>query len=660
MFKFAYIDFEFNSTNEKQMNVICCSILFDKSNVRNIWFGDKGAKKDLHDTLDVLARENYVMVGYSIEAEASALISLGYDPLKFKWIDLHTEVKMLYNHNNILSCGNHLIDGKVKLLRPHGEKPNTGLGSSLYKFCDILIDTERKNKMRDIIISRDAKAIEENKFEIMEYCESDVMHLPQLFHSVFSELKKFVREKDNLQNEILYRGEYSVRTAMMVRHGTPINMSWAYNLAKNVPMALTECIKDVNSQFPRKIFKFNLKTCSYVMDTIYLREWIAEQKISNWAKTDKGQYSLALDAWEDQYSYRHDFPRNNLPAQIIRYLKLKQSLSSFNFRDGQKESTFFDYIGSDGFSRPYMNHFGAQSSRTQPKSSGFLFLKSAWMRSMCQPPEGYVIGGIDYSQQEFLLSAVCSRDPKMIQAYKDGDVYLYYGKGIGLIPPNGTKASHKAERDLCKSTVLGLSYLMTKVGLSKKLTSDTGRFVSEDEADKLVRSFDNLFSVFSEWRRSVISTYEVARYLRLPDGWHMFGSNPSHRSAANMPLQGAGAAIMRKAVQLAQDAGVTIIFTLHDAIYLMAKTENMKSDMDTLARCMKEAFIFYFYNDQKESASLIRMDAKVWGPDLDECEIITDLGLKLDCSKIHVDERAQREYDTFKKYFYEDPSLDLL
>lgn len=541
MFKFAYIDFEFNSTNEKQMNVICCSILFDKSNVRNIWFADKGAKKDLHDVLDSLATENYVMVGYSIEAEASALISLDYDPLKFKWIDLHTEVRMLYNHNNMLSCGKHLVNGQVKLLRPNSEKPNTGLGSSLYKFCDIMIDTDRKNKMRDIIISRDAKAIEENKFEIMEYCESDVMHLPQLFHSVFSELKKFVREKDNLQNEILYRGEYSVRTAMMVRHGTPINMSWANNLSKNVPMALTECIKDVNSQFPRKIFKFNAKTCSYVMDTIYLRMWIADQKIANWARTDKGQYSLALDAWEDQYSYRHDFPRHNLPAQIIRYLKLKQSLSSFNFKDGQKESTFFDYIGSDGFSRPYMNHFGAQSSRTQPKSSGFLFLKSAWMRSMCQPPKGYVIGGIDYSQQEFLLSAVCSRDPKMIQAYKDGDVYLYYGKGIGLIPPEGTKATHKAERDLCKSTVLGLSYLMTKVGLAKKLTSDTGKFVSEDEADKLVRSFDNLFSVFSEWRRSIISTYEVAKYLRLPDGWHMFGDNPSHRSAANMPLQGAGA-----------------------------------------------------------------------------------------------------------------------
>ncbi len=657
--KFAYIDFEYNNTSEMQMNVICCCILFG-DNVKHFWFKNEGSIKYLAETLNYLAHEGYTFVSYAVEAEASALISLGYPPLSLSWVDLHLEVKMLYNHNYALSCGEHLIDGKVKMLRPFGEKPKSGLGSSLFKFCGIKIDTEHKTKMRDIIISGNTEEIEENKYDIMAYCESDVKHLPKLFKSVYDNLNKFVRQKDHLHSEILLRGEYSVRTAIMVRHGTPINMQWAHNLAKNIPIALVECIKDINNQFDRKIFKFNQNTCSYVMDTIYLRMWIADQNIRNWKRTEGGQYSLALDAWEDHYSYRHDFPRNNLPAQVIRYLKLKQSLSSFNFKEGQKESTFFDYIGSDGHSRPYMNHYGAQSSRTQPKSSGFLFLKSAWMRSMCQPPKGFAIGGIDYSSQEFLLSAVCSRDPKMIQAYKDGDVYLYYGKGIGLIPPEGTKQTHKAERDLCKSTVLGLSYLMTKVGLAQKLTADTGKIVTEDEAEKLVNSFDSLFSIFSSWRKSVIQNYEIAKYLRLPDGWHMFGDNPSHRSAANMPLQGAGACIMRLAVMLAQDAGLNIIFTLHDAIYLMCPIDSMEKSMDLLASCMKKAFVYYFHDDQKEAASIIRVDAKVWGPDLDECEIITKNGLKLDCSKIHIDERAKKEYDMFKKFFFEDPNLELL
>jgi DNA polymerase I-like protein with 3'-5' exonuclease and polymerase domains len=279
---------------------------------------------------------------------------------------------------------------------------------------------------------------------------------------------------------------------------------------------------------------------------------------------------------------------------------------------------------------------------------------------MCQPPAGYAIGAIDYSSQEFLLGAVCSNDPKMIEAYAEGDVYLYYGKGIGLIPKDGTKATHGKERDLCKSTVLGLSYLMTKVGLAKKLTADTGKVVTEEEADQLVTKYDLLFSGFSSWRNSVIAHYREAKQIKLPDGWYMFGDNPSFRSAANMPLQGAGACIMRKAVALAQDAGLNIIFTLHDALYIMEKSEYIKDAMDLLAKCMKEAFIFYFKEDQKKHAALIRLDGKVWGPDMEEGEIITKMNFKLDSSKLHIDNRAKSEYDRFHRFFHESPNIEML
>jgi len=658
---FAYIDFEYNKTSERNMHIVCCSVLVDKV-AHNFWT-NSGSTEELKEFLIKLKDDGYILVSFAAEAEASSMYSLGINPLEYKWIDLQLEVKMLYNHNNALTTGQHLIDGREVMLRPFGEKPKTSLASSLYKFCKVKIDTEHKNKMRDIIISQDYNEIEANKEAILSYCESDVKYLPLLFAEVLKQLKRWIpkTEQSTLQDEVLKRGEYSARTSLMVRHGTPINMEWARNLAHNVPIALTECIQDINSQFPDIMpFKFEKKTAKYVMDTKALRAWIESQHFKNWQKTEKKQLSLALEAWEDYFSYRHEFPRNNLGAQMVRFLKLKQSLSSFNFKEGQKENTFFDSVGSDGFSRSYMNHFGAQSSRTQPKSSGFLFLKSAWMRSMCQPPKGYAIGGIDYASQEFLLSAVCSQDQKMIDAYKAGDVYLYYGKGIGLIPKDGTKQTHGAERDLCKSTVLGLSYLMTKVGLSKKLTADTGRFVSEDEADDLVNKFDVLFSTFSTWRNSVINHYQVAKYLRLPDGWFMFGDNPSFRSAANMPLQGAGAAIMRKAVELAQNDGLDIIFTLHDAIYLMSPSDKILDHMDRLKKHMTDAFCFYFTGKSKEDAGIIRLDGKIWGPEQIEGQVITTTGFKLESSKYHIDPRAKAEYNLFSRYFFESPNLELL
>lgn len=661
MSKLAYLDFEYNRSSEKLMNVVCGSVMVD--NVAHNFWTNNGCLSNIVPFLSILQRNGYTLVAFAAEAEASSLISLGIDPLKFKWIDLQLEVKMLYNHNNALSTGKHLVRGKETYIRPFSEKPQTNLASSLYKFCNIKIDTDHKDEMRDIIISQDNDKIEANQQAIMDYCASDVKHLPKLLDSIMGHYIKLMnpKEKAKLKDEILLRGEYSARTAVMVRHGTPINMVWARNLADNVPIALTECIQDINSQFTAiKPFKFEKKSSKYVMDTKVLRDWIKAQKFPNWQLTETRQVSLALEAWEDHFNFRHEFPRGNLGAQMVRFFKLRQSLNSFNFKEGQKESTFFDYVGADGYSRPYMNHYGAQSSRTQPKSSGFLFLKSAWMRSLCQPPKGYAIGGIDYSSQEFLLGAVCSRDAKMIEAYKDGDVYLYYGKGIGLIPKDGTKLTHGAERDLCKSTVLGLSYLMTKVGLAKKLTADTGRFVSEDEAETLVQKYDALFSVFSSWRESVISHYQIARKIQLPDGWTMFGDNSSFRSAANMPLQGAGATIMRKAVALAQDAGLNIIFTLHDALYIMETSDKIADAMDLLAKCMKEAFMFYFEADQKQSASLIRLDGKVWGQDMQEGELITKSNFKLESSKYHIDKRARSEYDQFSRFFTESPSIELL
>lgn len=666
--KFAYIDFEFNNVSEKNLNLVCCSILYDNS-CRSYWLNSNEDLGKLKVDLEFLQINSYILVAYAAEAEASSLISIGVNPLKFKWVDLHLEVKMLYNHNFSLNTGKHLIGNREVNIKPFSTKANTSLVSSVYKFLGLKIDSEYKNSMRDIIIRSDYNEIESNKQKIMEYCDSDVKHLPSLFKAIYENLRKFIPKSNHstLTDEILLRGEYSARTAIMVRHGIPINMEWANNLTGNIPSALIDCIQDINSQFPDiKPFNFDKKNSKYTLNTKSLKAWIKSQNIKSWMLTEGKDISLCLEAWEDHFYFRHDFPRFNFGAQMVRYLKLKQSLSSFNFKKDQKEKTFFDYIGKDGFNRPYMNHYGAQSSRTQAKSSGFLFLKSAWMRSMCQPPLGYSIGGIDYSSQEFLLGAVCSNDKKMIEAYREGDVYLYYGKGIGLIPKDGTKQTHGKERDLCKSTVLGLSYLMTKVGLSKKLTQDTGRIVSEEEADDLVNKFDALFSVFSEWRKEVIESYRTNKYLRLNDGWYMFGDNYNKylnlnfRSIANVPLQGAGAVIMRKAVALAQDKNINVIMTLHDAIYIMSKDEDISSDMDILNSCMKEAFISYFEKSKKDSASIIRLDGKVWGSSFDDSEIITKNNFKIEASKFHIDKRSLSEYTRFNKFFTVPLSTELL
>ena len=611
-----------------------------------------------------LTREGYIFCSYNVESEASALISLGIDPLKMKWIDLYLEYVMLSNHNNDINKGNQLINGRVKKLPFDGyEKGKKSLAAALYKLCSVFVDTDHKTKMRDLIISNPPEFTQEQKDAILKYCLEDTVHLPKLLEAINQKYKKVIDRKyfSTLRDEVHWRAEYAVRTAIMVRHGYPVEVEWVKNLTENIPVVLREVVEDINAQFPDILpFKFNKSTAKYSMDTKAVREWIKTNGNKGWEKTETGLFSLSLDAFKKFYNYSHDYPVGNFGAQMLRYLNLSQQLRGFNEAAGAKNNTFWEYVGSDGMVRPYMNIYGAQSSRSQPSSTSFLFLKTGWMRSLCVAPKGKAIGAIDYSSQEFLLGAVCSMDEKMIDAYRSGDVYLAYAKGIGMVPPEGTKETHGKQRDLCKATVLGLSYMMSEFGLSYDLSEKLGHYVSPDECKDLVESFYNLYSKFSSWReRSIENYFEKDKYIRLPDGFYMFGSNDNFRSVGNVPLQGFGACIMRKAVQLAQDAGLNVIFTLHDALYIMFDSDDLEA-MDTLKKCMYEAFLFYFDDRQKVAASLIRMDGKVWSQDYQDGEMITKGNFKLESQKYFVDKRSKKQYSQFSRYFKQNLNLELL
>jgi DNA polymerase-1 len=605
-------------------------------------------------------QEKYIFVSYNVESEARSMLSIGLDPLKSKWIDLYLEYIMFSNHNNDIAKGDQLINGKIRKLPRQGfEKGSKSLSSAIYKLLGVKIDTDHKNQMRDLILSN-PKTFSKDEIEaITEYCVSDIIYLGGVLAEIYSLVNRYVPEKHSYMKEAFWRAEYGIRTAMMVRHGYPVNVEWLTNLTENIPVLLRTCIEDINSQFEIKPFKFDKRRVTYTMDTKVIRKWIDQSGHKGWEKTETGMHSLSLDAFKKFYNYSHDYPRNNFGAQILRYLTLSQQLRGFSEPSGAKKNTFWDYLGSDNMVRPYMNIYGAQSSRSQPSSTSFLFLKTGFMRSLCVAPKGYAVGAIDYSSQEFLLSAVCSNDKKMIEAYASGDVYLAYAKGIGMVPKEGTKETHGKERDLCKATVLGLSYMMSEFGLSYDLSEKLGHYVSPDDAKELVQSFYDLYSTFSEWREKTIQDYYTRKYIKLPDGFYMWGDNPNFRSVGNVPLQGFGACIMRKAVQLAQDAGLNVIFTLHDALYIMFKSDDLEA-MDTLKRCMFEAFIFYFNERTKENAKLIRMDGKVWSLDYEDGEMITKGNFKVESQKFFVDKRSKKQYDQFSKYFKNNLNLDLL
>lgn len=379
-------------------------------------------------------------------------------------------------------------------------------------------------------------------------------------------------------------------------------------------------------------------------------------------KFPKGQLSLSLDAWTDKYDYRHQYPKDSFGAQMVRYLKYKQNLNGFIEAAKSTKRSFWDYVGRDGRVRPHFNIYGAQSGRSQPPSTCYIPLKPAWMRSLIQPPPGRAICGADWKSQEFLLSALISGDREMVRAYQSGDVYLYFAKRAGAVPEEGTKEEYKGEREKFKHTTLGLSYMMTKIGLSAKLSKDLGRPVSEEEAQELIDLFNKVYPTFYLSKEKALTDYTALGHVKMPSGWYLWGDNKNHRSVVNSKIQGAAGDIMRHAIMLAQDRGLDVILSLHDALYIEYDSMDFGA-IDTLVEVMDEAFRYWFKHDKWafENATA-GIDLKAWSPDYpdEESHIVTPGGKNVSTSAIFVDERAVEEYKQFCKYFETPKGIDLL
>ena len=673
--KKVFLDFEFNGIRERKMNIVCCALHVTDgkwSTVNTHWtHKDKLGASNLREELLTHQKDGAIFFAYMASAEARSMISLDLDPLKNKWIDLSLEYRCLTNHNHELGYGKQLIDGKERDTTPprpkwymseeelrstNMSKPQHSLAACTYKILGKKIDTDRKNKMRDLIISTPKYFSDSEREEILEYCVSDVENMNEIFSMMLRHYKKRLPEQEykKLPKEMFLRGEYAARTALMETIGYPVNKIWVSRFTEALPSIIENLQKDINSQFSIKPFKWNKKDDRFSLDTKVIKGWLKNNvNTKKWLKTNGGDLSLSHDAFEDNFHFRHEFPRKNFGAQMLRFFKFKQSLNGFlpKSEAAKNKEVFLDYVGSDGFCRPYFGIYGSQSSRSQPKATSFIPLKSAWMRSFIQPPKGKVIFGIDYSSQEFLLNGLISRDKVMIDAYRSGDPYIYLAIAVGAAPEGATKKSHPKIRDPFKSTELGVGYGMMGESLANKLTQDTGVFHSVEDAEILINHRMTTYWKNTEWRDLNLDEYKEKGFLKLPCGWYMWGDNNNDRSVNNFPAQGLGASILRKAVSIAQDKGVQIVYTLHDAVYAMSDLKDSKKNVDLLWDSMHEAFIFYFEGAAKKYAELIRLEGDIWGPDLTEGEFKSLKGRILKQQKIYVDDRGRKEYETFSKYF---------
>lgn len=672
-FDYLSLDFEYRGTNQPIYDLVCVAIT-DGDFTKAIWLHDNQENKDKYKNFMKKLRDSHILLSWNVDAEAKGLIGVGLDPTKFQWIDLQAEYKMLTNSNDELHYGEQFKEGKFihTSRKKYGDKDkdnerhdkvSTSLLSATFKLLQkgSTQDYERKEEMRKLCMYNETFDQEEQD-EILEYCTGDIAELKDILDAIVRHYSKLLDRDQfkNLKDAMLYRGNIVARTALVSSIGYPVSREKVTNFTNNVPKIIQAVQLEINEQFPEmQIFRPKGKKGSglFSLNTLALKKWIKESDYANhWMKTKGKGISLKLDAWEQHFSFRHDFPDGNLPAQILRWLKLNQSLNGFKPKSvtAKNPDTFFSYYGDDDRAHPYLNSHGSQTDRFQPKALGYLHLKSAWMRSMVEPEEGRAIAAIDYGSQEFFISALLSGDENMIEAYLSGDVYLHFAKLAGAVPMDGTRDEYKKERNLFKSTVLGLSYGMGAAALARKLTMDTGIPHDKADAQELITLFFDAFPDYQQFTEDVINEYNENDMLQLNNDWILFGDNDNAKSVGNFLVQGAGAAILQEALVKCQDAGLSVIILLHDALYIEYDYKDFDK-LDIFADCMRDAFAEYFVGQSMADYDIahenIRLDLDVWSPNYPIGDFETPGGMPGKMQKLYIDERAETEYHKFKQYF---------
>ena len=82
MNRLCYLDFEYNSTNEEKLNLICCALIIhndDKVKTLSYWLHNSTQEKQrLKTDLIKLREAGFIFISYNVVAEASCFYSLAH------------------------------------------------------------------------------------------------------------------------------------------------------------------------------------------------------------------------------------------------------------------------------------------------------------------------------------------------------------------------------------------------------------------------------------------------------------------------------------------------------------------------------------------------------------------------------------------------------
>jgi len=256
-----YIDFEYNTSENRVLNLVCASWKVGKD-TRSVWLhNDPIMTRKLGNYIEE-RKTTHRIICFGGLAEARALLSLGLNPLDIHFIDLWILWRQMQNCRDRWKYGTYFQLGeKRKSVPPHPNKKMNvgkdcreiggGYADAVGAILGIDIGVSVKDSMRNLILENRSNYSMGERAKIMRYCESDIVHLRPLFQAMVEDLVSATRRP---MGEILRVAEELsadvVSMAVCEAEGYPVDVPRLTNLVKNTELVKRDAIEECVASYP--------------------------------------------------------------------------------------------------------------------------------------------------------------------------------------------------------------------------------------------------------------------------------------------------------------------------------------------------------------------------------------------------------------------------
>ena len=261
-------------------------------------------------------------------------------------------------------------------------------------------------------------------------------------------------------------------------------------------------------------------------------------------KTKTGQYATGEEILVDLVK-KHPIVSNILEWRSL--IKLQNTYvdalpNEVHPKTGKIHTTFSQAVAATGrlsSNNPNLQNIPIRTERGREIRKAFIPRNS-----------DYILASADYSQIELRLIADMSKDPTMVQAFKNGeDIHKSTASKVFNVP---LEEVTKEQRNHAKTVNFGIIYGVSSFGLSQQ--TDLSRTESKELIDTYFKTYPTLKSFidkqieFARENGYVETLLGRRRYLHNINSQNQVVKAGDERNAVNAPIQGSAADIIKIAM----------------------------------------------------------------------------------------------------------------